>query len=72
MYVPNVFFPLSSSSLLPSVARRCIPTIVDLDDQVGEILNLTSDDALLAEAENQTLGDLITSVSVDAVLNGSL
>ena len=58
-----------------SVARRCVPTIVDLDEFVDEIVNLTSSDNLQEVAENSTtqdLGDLFLTVNVESIINGSL
>jgi choline transporter-like protein 2/4/5 len=49
------------------VARRCIPTVVDLEGIVNDTLTFDSDDL----DNNQTIGDLVTSVNIDAIVNGS-
>ena len=54
--------------MYPAVARRCIPTIVDVVELVNNTLNLESDQDL----DNRTLGDLVTTVNIDAIVNGSL
>ena len=50
------------------VARRCIPTFLDLRGIVNDTINFEPDPAL-----NETdIEEVITGASIDSIVNGSL
>jgi len=51
------------------VARRCVPTGLDLSSELGQIFNLTAAE----EIQNATtdLGDLFTTLSIQSIVDGS-
>jgi len=58
-----------------AVARRCIPTFVDVVSQAESVFNFTSPSELeelanMTEAYSPT--DLILSVNIESLVNGSL
>ena len=56
--------------LLVPVARRCVPTGLDLSSELGQIFNLTAAE----EIQNATtdLGELFTTLSIQSIVDGSL
>ncbi len=62
--------------MLCVVARRCIPTFVDITSQAESVFNFTSPSELesLAGMDNSSLSvtDLILSVNLESLISGSL
>ncbi len=72
---------LSTEALTPPhpVARRCIPTLVDLDDGVQELFDVEAAEEIQAAANSsddaniiEDFGDLVYTVNVESIVNGSL
>ena len=57
-----------------AVARRCIPTFVDLGDQASDILFNSSIDlqTLANMTSNFSVTDIFLNVSVESILEGQL
>ena len=61
--------------LMFSVARRCIPTFVDIAGQAESVFNFSSPSELeelanMTDAYSPT--DLILTVNIESIVNGSL
>ena len=55
-----------------AVARRCIPTFVDVQDQFEEVFNFSSTDNIQNEASASGFGDLVLNLTIQDLVDGSL
>jgi len=65
---------IDSCCIVLSVARRCVPTFVDIGSQANEILFNSSTDlqALANMSSDLSFSDVFLKISVQSIVDGSL
>ena len=55
-----------------TVARRCIPTFIDLEEQFEEVFNFNTSEDIQNVASSGGFGDLVLNLTVQDLVDGTL
>ena len=63
---------LSLSLSCITVARRCIPTFVNVQEQFDDVFNFNTSEDIQNVATTDSIGDLFLNLSVSDIVDGTL